>query len=201
MKSITNKKCCICRLPYENHKEIADPRKDPKQFFCDIDVDSSGTLSFQEITDGLKVVMPLDFRNIESDVDMFFHRWDRDNNKSISLNEFIDPKDGPMLYISEVFKTKEERRPPPTLTRSTKVEWFQYWDEDNSNSLDKGEVVRALIKTFRFQHRDEIAASIRGTLDCVWGIFDNDGSGHIELNEFVSNEGLGDTIIATIETL
>jgi hypothetical protein len=32
----------------------------------------------------------------------------------------------------------------------------------------------------------------------VWGVFDTDGSGSIELKEFLELDGLGDTLLASI---
>ena len=110
---INNKACPICRRAYHHVKEVSDPRVNAKKFFNDIDLDGNGKLSFEEITDGLKATLPLDFRNID----------------------------------------------------------------------------------------DDIASQIRLTLDNVWFIFDLDGSGHIEMSEFVRPDGLADTIIATIESL
>lgn len=53
----TNNTCPICRCPYHHHKQLADPRKDANQFFKDIDVDNSNSLSFEEITEGLKATV------------------------------------------------------------------------------------------------------------------------------------------------
>ena len=196
--TVNNKRCPICREPYHHVKEVMDPRKDPKQFFNDIDFDGNGTLSYEEIVDGFKATLPLDFRNIEGSIDTFFTRWDRDKSGSISMAEFTHT-DGPMAYINEAFLPKAINLPPPLLTIKTKKEWFQYWDEDHSNSLDKGEVTRALIKTFKFHARNDIATQIRSTLDNIWCIFDSDSSGTIEMNEFIATDNLADTIIATCQ--
>ena len=201
IKSIASKACPICRRQYHCTKDLTDPRVNAKQFFNDIDIDGDGHLSYEEITDGLKSTLPLDFRNIGSDIDMFWQRWDSDRNGYICEKEFLDTTNGPMVYIIQSFKLKQLRESPPPLLRSNKETWFQYWDEDDSSTLDKGEVVRALVKTFKFQHRDDIASQIRSTLDNVWFIFDVDGSGHIEMNEFIRLDGLADTIIATVESL
>ena len=41
---------------------------------------------------------------------------------------------------------------------------------------------------------------MRGTIEAVWCIFDEDGSGCIERDEFLRpGDGLADTIIATVE--
>ena len=196
-RAIASKKCPICRVQYNDVRTVANPIENPKQFFTDIDVDANGHLTYAEITEGFKCTLPLDFRDIDSQIDAFFSRWDKDKNGSINLTEFMAP-DGPTKYIKESFKEKEVKGPPPRLTIQTKAQWFEYWDEDKSRSLDKGEVTRALVKTFHAQHRDDIAREIRSTLDGIWPIFDNDNSGTIEYNEFIKEDNLADTIIATV---
>ena len=42
---------------------------------------------------------------------------------------------------------------------------------------------------------------MRSTLTSIWGIFDTDGSGQIERQEFLQADGLADTIAATVATL
>ena len=85
----------------------------------------------------------------------------------------------------------------PDIMRD-KEAWYRYWDEDNSNALDKEEVVRALLKTFRMTN-DQQRVLMRNTIDAIWGIFDDDESGVIEREEFLKpNDGLADTIIATL---
>lgn len=75
----------------------------------------------------------------------------------------------------------------------------RFWDEDNSGSLDKEEVVRALLKTFRMTSDQHQVFQMRSTIDAIWPMFDDDGSGSIERNEFLRpNEGLADTIVATL---
>lgn len=39
---------------------------------------------------------------------------------------------------------------------------------------------------------------MRDTIDCVWSIFDHDGSGSIDIEEFTAEGGLADTIIASV---
>jgi hypothetical protein len=65
-------------------------------------------------------------------------------------------------------------------------------------SLEKDEIVRALIKTFRMTYGAILAREIAETLDAIWVIFDHDGSGSIEMDEFISRDGLCDTILASL---
>ena len=65
-------------------------------------------------------------------------------------------------------------------------------------ALEKDELVRALIKTFRMSYGPILAREIADALDAVWPFFDTDGSGSIEMDEFVSRDGLCDTILASM---
>ena len=78
----------------------------------------------------------------------------------------------------------------PGMTTSTKV---------GGGTLDKEEVVRALIKTFNLSTNVDERTKMRGTIDAIWPLFDDDGSGEIDRPEFLrAGEGLADTIIATM---
>ena len=60
-------------------------------------------------------------------------------------------------------------------------------------------VLRALLKTFRMTSDPAQVSQMRGTIDAIWPVFDDDGSGTIEQNEFLKpSEGLADTIVATL---
>jgi len=65
-------------------------------------------------------------------------------------------------------------------------------------ALEKDELVRALIKTFRMSYGPLLAREIDGALEAVWPLFDSDGSGSIEMDEFVVRDGLCDTILASL---
>ena len=61
------------------------------------------------------------------------------------------------------------------LLQERKREWFGYWDEDHSESLEKDELVRALVHTFGLGKDYDKLSALRGTLDAMWCIFDEDG--------------------------
>ena len=101
----------------------------------------------------------------------------------------------------------------------------EYFDEDHSGTLEKGEVIRALIKTFRLSsdlskvlalahptqrsslpdlpnssHCVSVCGQVeemRQVVAAVWPMFDPDGSESIDRAEFLDRDGLADTVIAT----
>ena len=57
-------------------------------------------------------------------------------------------------------------------------------------------MARALIKTF--QLRAEKIEEIGNIIDNIWFLFDHDGSGVIEMEEFAAPDNFADTIIQTL---
>merc|ERR1712146_606364 len=89
-------------------------------------------------------------------------------------------------------------RPVPSI-QTDRNGWYDYFDEDGSGTLEKEEVVRALIKTFNLGTDVRELTKMRDTINVVWSLFDDDGSGEIDRDEFLrAGEGLADTIVATL---
>jgi Ca2+-binding EF-hand superfamily protein len=86
----------------------------------------------------------------------------------------------------------------PDITAQPRM-WFQFWDEDDGGTLCKNEVLRAIVKTFRIADNSVArTAAIFGSLDAMWPIFDTDGSGEIDINEFTETDGLCDSLVASL---
>ncbi len=187
--------CHLCMTLFQKVVVMPNPTENPEAWFRFVDYDGNGSLSYDEIMDGLKSQLKLDWRKIEMDIDGLWTKWDGDRSNSVSMAEFLDPVNGVIAYLKTHYAPTAPTRPMPDI-RKDKRGWFEYWDEDRTGSLDKSEVCRALIKTFRQLNIDRHAVS--GTLDVIWPIFDEDNSGHIELGEFCSRDNLADTIIAQL---
>jgi hypothetical protein len=83
--------------------------------------------------------------------------------------------------------------------RRDKEAWFRYFDDDDSDSLEQSEIVRALIKTFRLSDEVSKVRELRDTVANIWPLFDHDGNGGICMTEFCKpGDGLADTIIASL---
>jgi Ca2+-binding EF-hand superfamily protein len=187
-------RCPVCRVEFADFEQIPDLSVDPQAWFDCIDVDKDGNLSYSEIIEGLKSQLPLDWGKIESDVDRLWIHWDKDRNGTISYEEFADKNSGVLAYLLKTYP-KNPRPEPPNLIENYHT-WFEYWDEDNSGSLDKSEITRALIKTFRMY--DMSASDIKAIVDAIWPIFDEDGSGVIEKDEFCAPNNLAEALSAQI---
>ena len=90
-------------------------------------------------------------------------------------------------------------------TEAVKRDLYAFWPLLKPGGVLLGDdaknhrVFRALVKTFRMASDQGKVQQMRGTIDAVWPIFDDDNSGVIEREEFLKpNDGLADTIIATL---
>jgi Ca2+-binding EF-hand superfamily protein len=186
--------CPSCSRNYSSTKVVPSLHPDPQVWFEHMDTDKDGFLSHEEMTEGLKGQLDLDWSAIEVDVDTLWLRWDKNRDGKISFAEFCDANDGVIVYLQRKYP-RNPRAPPPDLLKAKRA-WFRYWDEDDSKTLDKSEIVRALIKTFAiYDIKKNVVVEI---VEKVWPIFDTDNSGVIEYEEFIETDNLGDSIAAEI---
>ena len=161
-----------------------------------VDMNGDGGLSKQEIKYVLLAQIPVEEVVLDEELESNFNKWDKNKDGVIRQDELMDPRSGLIAY----FKNKMRRgvEEVPDIKRD-KNAWYLHYDENNNGSLQKDEVVRGLIQTFKISHNAERMQAIRSTVEAVWPIFDSDGSGSIEKGEFLrAGEGLADTIIATL---
>ena len=73
--------------------------------------------------------------------------WDRDGSGAVEQDE---------LFLLIEYMRSHLPRPQeaavPDITSNSSA-WFEHFDEDGSGSLEKGELTRALIKTFHVSAR------------------------------------------------
>jgi Ca2+-binding EF-hand superfamily protein len=188
----TNRRCPMCNSSFTQPRLMVSPLENPAEWFRMIDVDGNGVLSASEITEALKLVLNLDYTRIEAESAALFRRWDSDGNHGIDLNEFIG---GVLPYLRRHYPGAVPEEPPDI--RANPRSWFEYWDEDHSGALAKEEVIRALIKTFHIHEVPELRA-LSDVVSAVWCIFDDDGSGEIDEEEFLRRDGLCETLVASL---
>jgi len=193
--------CPMTRAPIASVLAVPSIIDDPDGWFGAVDIDGDGRLSVLEVVECLKAQLPVDNSALDaaaSDTNHWmWQQWDSDGSGFIERDELLQPQ-GLAAYVRTAFAQHEQRGPPDI--KADKDAWYEFWDEDRSGSLDKEEVVRALLKTLRMTHEPLQVQMMRGTIEAVWCIFDEDGSGCIERDEFLRpGDGLADTIIATVE--
>merc|ERR550537_823022 len=131
---------------------MPDLALEPREWFATVDVDFGGELDFHEVVEAVGCVLPANRHKLEKAVKARWHEWDPDGDGTISLKEFIRPNVGLrdwILHHLGLFKSEVVALPSmiPSLDRNPR-EWFHYWDRDGNGTLEKDEVVRALIRTF-----------------------------------------------------
>jgi len=191
--------CPYCKIPFVSIATVPSIETDPQTWFRMVDFDGNGQLSKLEVLECLKTFLPtVDVTKVEANIDKFWSMWDKDKSGELSYLELCDPKTGLVQSVKSKFVKTEEDKPPPKMSLKNLKIWFEYWDEDGSKSLDKEEIVRALIKTFCVTQDVSKVNEMRQIVEAVWGAFDFDGSGSITLDEFITpRDGLGESLVAS----
>jgi len=187
--------CPCCRTPYENTVELPDIEKNPRGWFTCVDFDGNQTLDRQEVIEVLKATLLIDFYELERKLPEMFNRWDVDHDGTVSYDEMV--REGGIVDYAKSFPPAFEKNPPPCI-RTSRQEWFDYWDEDKSGGLDMEEILRAFVKTFNLQDTVAQAIMLRSILECLWDEIDPDGSGAVDYAEFSATNGLADMVLANM---
>ncbi len=176
-----NSTCPLTRKPIASVRQVPDIRSDPDGWFGTVDVDGDGQLSLAEVVEALKAMLPVDPYAFDRAAAQpgWWQQYDRDGSGFIERHEL--PK-----LVEYVQKQVAARRTSETLIpniRADRNAWFGYWDEDDSGTLDKEEVVRALLKTLQLTSDPARVAQMRSTVDAIWCLFDEDGNGTVDREE------------------
>lgn len=189
--------CPMTRTQVASVKKLPDPSVDPEAWFRMVDWDGDGKLSREEVIRALQAQLRLDMHGVETMIkdDRLWRRWDRDGSGFIEPQEIQAIKE--FLSLPE-FKGQAPGMIPDIVQDTNR--WFDYWDDDMGGTLDKEEVVRALVKTLRKAELTNYALQeeMRSTLDMIWFLFDPDMDGHITKEEFSKADGLAETVIAQL---
>mmetsp|Transcript_18681 Transcript_18681/g.47112 ORF Transcript_18681/g.47112 Transcript_18681/m.47112 type:complete len:420 (+) Transcript_18681:109-1368(+) len=191
------KHCPVCRATFEGVMKVPGIDDDPHEWFKIVDLNGDGRLSQREVVEVLKAQLPIDYRRLEAELPELWKTWDVNQDNIITHQELLQPNRGLLAYVKKNFPRQTEADIPDI--RTDKHGWFNYFDYDKSGTLEQGEVVRALIKTFRLSEDHSRINSMREIVNAVWGVFDFDNSGSIEVDEFAQpGDGLADSIIASM---
>ena len=185
-------KCPMCRAGFANVEPVPKLETDPSGWFKVVDMNGDGGLSRDELKYVLLAQIAIDEVILEEELAANFKKWDKNRDGVLKQDELM----GLINYLRE--KARPVNISVPDIKKD-KHAWYNHYDEDKNGSLQQDEVVRGLIQTFRFGHDPQRMQAIKQTVQAVWCIFDNDGSGSIEKDEFLrAGDGLADTIIATL---
>jgi Ca2+-binding EF-hand superfamily protein len=195
--------CPICGVSFSEVKMMPDLMKDPRDWFAVCDVDFGGELDPYEVVEAVGTVLPVNRRKLEKNVKAHWHEWDPDGDGTITLQEFITPGRGLKDWIMKnltMLRADDALKPNtvPSIDRNPR-EWFHYWDRDGSGTLEKDEVVRALLRTFC---RDENghphlqkAHDMREVCESLWEALGHSPFDSVSFEDFVRPCGLMDQFL------
>eukprot|EP00427_Karlodinium_veneficum_P012139 CAMPEP_0169066490 /NCGR_PEP_ID=MMETSP1015-20121227/2987_1 /TAXON_ID=342587 /ORGANISM="Karlodinium micrum, Strain CCMP2283" /LENGTH=279 /DNA_ID=CAMNT_0009125179 /DNA_START=72 /DNA_END=912 /DNA_ORIENTATION=- len=207
LKSVKGSKltssCPLCGVAFSEVKTMPDLVRDPSDWFCVVDVDLGGELDSYEVIEALGCVMPLNRHKLEKHVKAHWHEWDPDMSGSISLNEFNKPDGGLRDWLLKNFslvKSESSLNPNsiPSIDKYPRL-WFHYWDRNGDGSLEKEEIVRALVRTFCIDEHGRISLSkahdLREVANSLWKVMGYSPIDHLGLEEFVKPYGMMDQFL------
>mmetsp|Transcript_19398 Transcript_19398/g.57673 ORF Transcript_19398/g.57673 Transcript_19398/m.57673 type:complete len:335 (-) Transcript_19398:37-1041(-) len=190
-----NSVCPVCRAPFSELRTFPSI-DDARAWFQAVDADGNGRLDQREVAAALKACLAdLDSERFDRELPTLWRRWDKNGDGTLTFDELFQ-RDGLVNYVRGAYRGHREDGEPPPL--SDPRGWFSFWDYDGSNSLDKAEIHRALVKTFGLAGQYDRISTMADTLNAVWGIFDHDGSGDVDRAEFAASGGLGETLNASL---
>jgi len=182
--------CPMCRAPFTSVADMPSI-EDPGAWFAAVDSDGNGWLSRLEVLSALRATCDVEDLEISESL---WRQWDANGDGRITFEEIFRPQGGLLAYVHR-FQRNRLVDPPPFEDR---YRWFQFWDENRTNSLDRSEVHRALVKTFDLARDLARIQTMADTLATVWCLFDDDGDGTISFDEFVRPDGFAATLSANL---
>eukprot|EP00565_Helicotheca_tamesis_P001059 CAMPEP_0185740962 /NCGR_PEP_ID=MMETSP1171-20130828/38704_1 /TAXON_ID=374046 /ORGANISM="Helicotheca tamensis, Strain CCMP826" /LENGTH=263 /DNA_ID=CAMNT_0028412899 /DNA_START=463 /DNA_END=1254 /DNA_ORIENTATION=- len=190
--------CPICRAPFTKVVPLPSLLSDPRGWFEASDLDKDGKLTTDEARVVLESQFPLTLS--QKGWDSVWKVFDKNSDGYVTYDELVDPGSGVIAYVRKHYGrdgSNLSSGEAPDI-RSNRRAWFLHWDDDGNGTLTRDEIIRALVKTFKISSDHERVDTMRNTVDSVFGIFDPDGSGTINIDEFSATDGLGDTIVASL---
>lgn len=201
LRVLKSRSCIVCHGRFSMRRLLPHVEDDPEEWFAVVDLDQSGGLNRQEVCRALAAQLPVSRTSLDTLLKENWRRWDRDNDGQVDLLEFMNPKTG-MLRLLKQKRDKLKRvhaiNDAPDIRDDLRA-WFEYYDFDKTGSLDKTELVRALIISFRLSKDAVITLGLRRVLDAVWPVFDDDDDMSISKEEFLQPKtGLGISIVTSL---
>mmetsp|Transcript_23850 Transcript_23850/g.31052 ORF Transcript_23850/g.31052 Transcript_23850/m.31052 type:complete len:913 (+) Transcript_23850:67-2805(+) len=212
--------CPMCRKVSGGIVALPSVVSDPHRWFQLLDVDHTGRIESEDVLITLKAQLKCREEELDAQWDKLWDSFDLDHSGSLTYDELVHPDRGLVSALTRVLGlspddvhalqnpmscTSEHNQNTPTpsylhnapdLTKD-KHAWFEFWDEDNSGTLDEGELLRALVHSFNKRGQRNEVREMKDIVHSLLAACDVSGDGLISRDEFLaSSVGLADVIIA-----
>jgi len=189
----TSKSCPLCRQPFEIVSEVPALLESPEDFF-EMLGDENKHLSKDDVQLALNAILPISSGRIAMDVKLEWCKWDPENRGYITIEQ---AKESICHYVArKIHLPRFQKGAIPDISKPENPGlWFDYWDWDNRGRLAKHEIARAMLKTFSQllqgkRGQMKIKQMCQTLLVDIWPILSLKDSRYIELDEFISEDGL-----------
>jgi len=190
--------CPLCRAPFDRVLRVPDITQDQDAWFRACDKDGDGVLNPREVLEIIKAQFPVNHERLEAELPSLWREWDESMDGYIQREEFLGPN-GLLAFLTNDFAAEASEETVPDIRRD-KGAWFDYFDEDKSGDLSVVEVTRGIIKSYKLNENFDKVREIRSIIANVWCVFDHDGSGEVDRDEFLRPmDGMADSIIANFQ--
>jgi len=194
----TSKSCPLCREAFENICEVPALLESPEIFF-EMLGDENKHLSKDDVLLALNAILPISSGRISMDVKLEWGKWDPENRGYLTMEQ---AKESICHYVArKIHLPRFQKGAIPDISKPENPGlWFDYWDWDNRGRLAKHEIARAMLKTFSQllqgkRGQMKIKQMCQTLLVDIWPILSLKDSRYIELDEFISEDGLANLLM------
>jgi len=207
---LLRKPACLvdgCGASFQYRRSLPNILDEQDKWFSFVDFDGQNACARHDVYKVLCAQLPLDAKRLDDYMRQAWHRWDKAGDDKITRESMFRPKTGLMAALQRKRETLRPdvddvgnplREVAPDIRWDASL-WFDHYDDDHSRMLSRDEVIRGLVHSFDAAGDVPVASIIRDVIQAVWPVFDLDGSGEIDRNEFLKpKEGLADSIVASL---
>lgn len=203
--------CPICSTPFSEVVELPNVMLQLDAFWAVVDSNGDGRLSRDELLDVLRATFDVgDLEALAAEVDAKWSAWDASNKGYLTKDDLRRrAADGGTFAdwlvqkwpTDRLFRMGSSTEPtPPPLSESTAAEWFRFYDADGSNTLTGDEIFRGVVKTFRLETKPELMRRAWDIVMQTMAMYDADGSGAIDLDEWSGPDGLAKALVGVLSS-
>jgi hypothetical protein len=193
--------CPLCRAEYSEIYTVPS-WSSQEAWFATMDIANTRCLTLQELCEAIIATVPVNSCALEAMLPTLLAARGKRLEEAMSFQDLFGP-DGLLLDLQESMRLLpagviNQRIDACPDFKCDKRAWFEYWDTDRSGVLEREEVVRGLVKSFKSDVSSRLCKKrlrMRYLVEEMWPLVDFDGNGRISVDEFCRKDGLADLIL------